>query len=370
MQVKQVGCLMVCLLFLGEVPGWSAEQKAQSEPIGKIGIISYSQSLGMPKGQGISQVLPGSPADEAGLQMDDTLLAINGKTLEKVEPFEVFDLLKGPIGSEVTLQVLRAGEKEPVELKLTRRDTTPLKPKNGSLGIWLGWGYKDWQTIREVIPKSPAARAKLESGDVILLVDGKALQPELGWKRFRPLQGSIGSPVTLTVRKKSTGQEDRIKLVRVNNNTYIENPVLSQEEVSKPERVHHNTSNETPVETPALRPEPRKPGFVGLTALKVNQDAVVVNTYAKNSPALLAGIQIGDEILRINDQELQDLPDKTIAAMLEGQLGDQIKVAWRQKKDGKTRELVLTTVPRNEVVDAWIAELKKMQNVKTLTRPF
>lgn len=370
MQGKQVGCLVVGLLFIGALPGWSAEQKAQSEPVGKIGIVAYCQSLGLPKGQDISQVLPGSPADEAGLQMNDTLLAINGKTLEQVEPFEVFDLLKGPVGSEVTLKVLRAGKKEPVELKLTRRDTTNLKQYHGSLGICLGWGYEDWRTIREVIPKSPAAGGKLESGDVILLVDGKALEPEMGWKRFRPLQGNIGSPVTLTVRKKSTGQEEEVKLVRVNNSTYIENPLPRQEEVSKPEQVHHNTSNETPAETPALRPEPRKPGFVGLTVFKVNQDAVVVNTYAKNSPAQLAGIEIGDKIVRINDQELQDLPDKTITAMLEGQPGEQIKVAWRQKKDGKSREVVLTTVPRNEVVDVWIAELKKRQNVKTLTRAF
>jgi len=61
------------------------------------------------------------PAFEAGLMSDDKILSVDGWQTTEQPDDEIIKRLKGPPGTEVTLEVFRTGWSEPREYKLSRR---------------------------------------------------------------------------------------------------------------------------------------------------------------------------------------------------------------------------------------------------------
>ena len=61
-----------------------------------------------------------SPAEKAGIEQGDTLLAVDGVGVAESSPSEVGERVKGPEGTKVRLQLERAGEAEALELEVFR----------------------------------------------------------------------------------------------------------------------------------------------------------------------------------------------------------------------------------------------------------
>lgn len=68
----------------------------------------------------VISVIPGSPADKAGLQDTDILEAIEAKSTREMSLGEIHNLLSGDPGSNVTLSVVRANRAEPQKTVVTR----------------------------------------------------------------------------------------------------------------------------------------------------------------------------------------------------------------------------------------------------------
>ena len=64
--------------------------------------------------------IDGTPAAEAGVEAGDFITHVNGESLMGLNLDEAVDKMRGPVGSEITITVLRQGEKEPFDLKMTR----------------------------------------------------------------------------------------------------------------------------------------------------------------------------------------------------------------------------------------------------------
>lgn len=63
-----------------------------------------------------------SPAFEAGILPGDTIIGIDGVSLEGIEPSDAIDMVTGEAGTDVTLEIVHAGEQESFVVTITRQE--------------------------------------------------------------------------------------------------------------------------------------------------------------------------------------------------------------------------------------------------------
>jgi carboxyl-terminal processing protease len=68
--------------------------------------------------------MPGSPAEEAGLQPGDQIIAIDGEDMTGLDGNAVIKKVLGPAGTDVVLTIRREGEPEPFDVTVTREKIT------------------------------------------------------------------------------------------------------------------------------------------------------------------------------------------------------------------------------------------------------
>jgi len=64
--------------------------------------------------------IDGTPAADAGMEAGDFITAVDGESLMGLTLDEALDYLRGPVGSEVIITVVREGEAEPFEVSIIR----------------------------------------------------------------------------------------------------------------------------------------------------------------------------------------------------------------------------------------------------------
>lgn len=84
--------------------------------------IEVSQEDGLVK---VVSPIDDTPAAEAGVEAGDFISHVNGESLLGLTLDEAVDMMRGPVGSEITITILREGENEPFDLTMTR-DTIKL----------------------------------------------------------------------------------------------------------------------------------------------------------------------------------------------------------------------------------------------------
>lgn len=78
----------------------------------------------VPKGLRVAQVFPRSPADKAGIEVGDTIVSVDGKSIAGKSSAESTKLIKGPEGTKVTLGVRDAESGKTSRLTVTRAEVT------------------------------------------------------------------------------------------------------------------------------------------------------------------------------------------------------------------------------------------------------
>ncbi len=91
--------------------------------------------------------IEGSPAEAAGLQAGDTVIAIDGQDMTGVPPEEARSKIIGPEGTQVTLTVSRDGQTNPLEFTITRAKIVMHSAEGKMLENEDGIGYIDINTF-------------------------------------------------------------------------------------------------------------------------------------------------------------------------------------------------------------------------------
>ena len=160
------------------------------QPVTKEFITAYG--LKEEKGAVISDVVSDSPADKAGLQRGDVIIAVNGNKIDNHQDL-VFRIRQFMAGDTVNLEIVRKAEKKNISVKLTEvapageesqekgsPKTSELFKKVGveasnvttQLRSQYGLRSKDGVVITFVEQGSFAARAGIREGDLVLEVNG------------------------------------------------------------------------------------------------------------------------------------------------------------------------------------------------------
>jgi len=87
----------------------------------------------------VVSVLPGSPAEKAGLEPGDLLKSVGGANTREVNVIAGEAMLRGGAGTKVTLEVIRDRQPDPVTLEVERRDVVVSPVTFQNLGS--GTGY-------------------------------------------------------------------------------------------------------------------------------------------------------------------------------------------------------------------------------------
>src|SRR5580704_13437923 len=154
-----------------------AEYKAhQTEGKADIG-AAVSKRFGYAS---VISVIPGGPADKAGLQDTDIIEAIEGKSTREMSVGEVRNLLSGEPGSNLTVSLVRARRAEPQKVVITR----------------------------EVVNIPPVTDKMVEDGIAVIQVDAftKGKSQEIA-NKIKSVQKSGAKKIILDLRNSAEGDE-------------------------------------------------------------------------------------------------------------------------------------------------------------------
>ncbi len=147
---------------------------------GYLGVAPQSISpdqarrLNLPEGKGamIGFVLPGSPAEKAGLKPDDVITAIDGKPVADSSSLRNLTFTLEP-GAEVPVKVFRGGREQTIPVAIAEMP-------GDRIVAFFGFGVKDSEgdpqggvIVDRVVPGSPAEKAGIRPGLKIVAIGNR-----------------------------------------------------------------------------------------------------------------------------------------------------------------------------------------------------
>lgn len=103
-------------------PDDAAQMRVQTRgEFGGLG-IEVTQEEGFVK---VVSPIDGTPADEAGVEAGDFITHVDGDSVLGLTLDEAVDMMRGPVGSEILITIVREGETEPFDISIIR-DTIKL----------------------------------------------------------------------------------------------------------------------------------------------------------------------------------------------------------------------------------------------------
>ncbi len=188
---------------------------------GKLGVgiqdvnqaLADSFGLDSPRGALVSSVEKGGPADKAGLEEGDVILAFNGQAIDSASQLPATVAAAKP-GQSVNLEIWRARARRQVRVNLGEvtddnavADSTEAT-EGGRLGLMVrpatpdeksNLGVKDGLVVEDVA--GAAAEAGIRPGDVVLSANGKSVRDV---EQLRSVVEKAKSHVALLVQRGET----------------------------------------------------------------------------------------------------------------------------------------------------------------------
>jgi serine protease Do len=181
----------------------------------------------------------------------------------------------------------------------------------------LGLDHPTGIVVNQIYPAGPGAEAGLKQGDVIVAINGKAIE-DPGSLRFRLATMAIGSQATLTILRERQHMDVAIKLVSA-----PESPSAQKTQLSGAQPLAGATVANL---SPALADQ-----------LQLNSDwkGVVILQVRRGSTANRFGLAPGDIIAAVNGQPVATVDE--LQAALAG--AERWEISFRRNGDTRTLKI-------------------------------
>lgn len=168
--------------------------------------LAKAMNVDAQKGAFISQVVPKSAAAKAGIKAGDVIVSMNGKAINSFAGFRA-EIGTLPVGSKMTLGLLRDGKPVSVEVTLEQSSQTQVESGNIYTGIEgaelsnSDVNGKKGVKVDSVKAGTAAARIGLKKGDIIIGINQQPVQ-NLG--ELRKILDTKPSVLALNIQRGDT----------------------------------------------------------------------------------------------------------------------------------------------------------------------
>ncbi len=177
-----------------------------------------AKSFGMryPEGALVADVLPGSPAVEAGIKIGDIIVEFNGTTVPSANDLPPLVGVT-PVGEKVAVTLLREGKKISVNIKIGRLPENEQAPKASkpevrkqSLGLDVedlspeqrqAYNIPQGGVLVTDVQDGPAAAAGLQAGDILMRLGNEKIQDSDHFHALMAKQAPASSVAILVERR-------------------------------------------------------------------------------------------------------------------------------------------------------------------------
>jgi S1-C subfamily serine protease len=306
-------------------------------------------------------VQPGSPAEKAGVARGDIILEANSKVVN--DALELRQAVAGRAAGDTLSLKLRHGDaQKSVSITIGTQEGRPWVgilplPGRGSgalafgggrgmMGDDFGYGMRGYgpgmrgpgpgrfavegALIESVAAGSPAEKAGLKQGDLILSVDGTAVDVRNGLGDLVSAR-KVGETVTLAVTSRGQEKAHDVK-VTLEKNPSGDAAFLGVQYASAP---------------------PRFGGPNGRDGRRMMAGAFIVEV-AADGPAAKAGIQARDVVVKLDGTQITS-PQQVVDAVGKHKPGDTLVVTVLHRADGKQADITVTLGQNpKDATKAWL----------------
>lgn len=240
----------------------------------------------------IGRVTQNSPAQKAGFQSGDRILAIDGRPIQKFEDV-ILELNENP-GKQLEFTVQHPNQQTPVrvEAKTTAQEGISIYGESKPVGEIEGIIPNSRATnIGVSNPSSLAAQAQMETGDKILKINQTVVH---SWEELESIYQGIapGAPFEIEFHvQKEKGQNNKriVDWLKPQGHSTLEN------------------------------------------AFGLHSSELFVDKVVPKSPAQNAGIQSGDRIIGVGSEDVQSFFDLRRAVQRAGEKEGKVLIRWERK---------------------------------------
>ncbi len=240
-----------------------------------LGLRIGALAEGIP-GLPISNVVPGSLVADVGLQAGDRILAVGGQVVQSVDDWQAAILERAGAGQPVPVRIQRGEAAQEIVLPADRlqeqlagwQNVSIGIPNGGALGLSLDRAAFPQAIVSEVAPRGPAEVAGIQVGDQIVALNGIALES--------------AEQLLLAVSRARVGDQFLVNYRRSDNQFQAAMPLVRYESIAG--------QGGSPQDRGAA---------LGIRVVQNAQGRIVVSAIEVHSPAAIAGIRVGDEIVAV-----------------------------------------------------------------------
>lgn len=147
----------------------------------------------------VGEIVPDSIAEKAGFAPGDTLLSVDGRTVQTWGEHQFYMLHQAMKGNRISLEVESAArERRVIELDFNEIDQREIsgRPITSQIGLY---PPPPPAVVRQMVPDAPAAKAGLQPGDRIIAINGEDIAH--WFELVEAVSSRPGEEVTLTIQR-------------------------------------------------------------------------------------------------------------------------------------------------------------------------